>query len=283
MSNAKYLRKMLKEKGLLIAPGVYDALTARVARHCGFGLIYMTGFATSASYGYPDIGLLTMTEMLDNVRRISDAVDIPLIADADTGYGNSLNVFRSVREYEKAGAAAIQLEDQSWPKRCGHMDGKQVIDAAEMVGKVKAAVDARRDPDTVLIIRTDALAVHGFDEAIKRGEMYADAGADVVFIEMSSADERMSEIPAHFSKPCVINMSFGGLDLGFKDLEEMGYAIALYPVATMIGAIEGSFAMCKSLLEEGKQKGPQDILFPFDQFYQLLGLDKFKELENRFS
>lgn len=176
MERAGRLRGLLGTEKVLPVPGVYDALTAKVAQHSGFKAVYMTGYGTAASYGYPDFGILTMTEMLDNLRRLSDAIDIPIIVDADTGYGNQVNVYRTVREYERAGAAAIQLEDQTWPKRCGHMEGKQVIEAEEMVGKVKAAADARTNPDTVLVIRTDAIATLGFEEAVMRGLLYAEAG-----------------------------------------------------------------------------------------------------------
>jgi 2-methylisocitrate lyase-like PEP mutase family enzyme len=281
MSKTELLRSFLNKKKLLVVPGIYDALTARIAQHCGARAIYMTGFGTSASYGYPDFGLLTMTEMLDNVRRISDAVNIPLIADADTGYGNPINVYRTVREYERAGATAIQFEDQTWPKRCGHMEGKQVISSEEMVSKIKAAVDARVSPETVLVVRTDAIKTHGFDEAICRGAMYAEAGADILFIEAPADEEQMRKIPKLFEKPCLMNMALGVPGIDQKTLEEMGYAVVIYPLVTMVGAIEGAMQMCTALLEEGRQPKTSGLTSSLEQLSRFLGLDKIEELERK--
>jgi len=283
MSKDATLRKLLDRKGLLVAPGVYDALTARVAQYTGFQALYMTGYGTSAAYGYPDIGLLTMTEMLENLRRVCAAVDIPVIADADTGYGNPLNVYRTVREYEKAGAAAIQLEDQAWPKRSAGMEGRNVIAAREMVEKIKAAVDARVNAETVLVIRTDAIATRGFEEALERGKTYADSGADVLFIEAPATDEQVRQIPRNFSKPCLLNKAHSAHDLSLKTLEEMGYAIVIFPSATLLGAIEGSFRMCKSLLEEGKQMPVKDLPGGPGGLNQFFGLERYRELERKFS
>jgi 2,3-dimethylmalate lyase len=277
------LRELLETKELLIVPGAYDALTAKIVEHCGFHAIYMTGGGTAASWGYPDIGLLTMNEMLENVRRISESVDLPVIADADTGYGSYVNVYRTVREYERAGAAAIQLEDQAWPKRSGHMKGKQVIDAGEMVGKVKAAVDARRHPETVLVIRTDAAAVHGFDDAVRRGHMYIEAGADVLFVESLSTEEEVRTIPQLFPKPCLINMAFLGQKRSAKEVEDMGYAVAIYPVITLQGAMEGAFRMCRKLSEKGKPIDISDTRFDGEELNKLLGFEKYKELEKKVS
>jgi len=201
MQQAKKLKQLLIKNELLIAPGVYDALTARIAKFCNFSAIYMSGYATAASYGYTDYGIVTMSEMLENIRRIAEAVDIPLITDGDTGYGNAINAYRTFKEYEKAGAASIQFEDQAWPKRCGHMEGKQVIEASEMVDKIKAALDARINPDTLLIVRTDAIATHCFEEAIHRGELYAEAGADIIFIEAPDK-KQIDKIPSLISKTC---------------------------------------------------------------------------------
>lgn len=281
MHNAKTLRGLMERKRLLVVPGVYDALTARIVKYCGFQAIYMTGYGTAASYGYPDFGLLTMSEMVENVRQITNAVDIPLVADADTGYGNAINVYRTVREYEKAGAAAIQLEDQTWPKRCGHMQGKKVIDAEEMVSKIKAAADARMYQETVIVIRTDAIATHGFDEAILRGEMYAKAGADILFVEAPNL-QQMKEIPPRLSKPCLLNMAFPNQDLEVKVVEEMGYKIAIYPLITLLGSIGGSLRMCNRLLSEGKYQLSEDVPFSFEQLHQFLGLDKVKNLEKKY-
>jgi 2,3-dimethylmalate lyase len=283
MHRAETLRRLLRTKSLLVVPGVYDGLTSKIVQICGFQALYMTGGGTAASYGYPDIGLLTMNEMLENVRRISESVDLPLIADADTGYGNYLNVYRTVREYEKAGAAAIQIEDQAWPKRSGHMAGKQVIDAQEMVGKVKAAADARTHPETILIIRTDANATHGFEEAVRRGQLYSEAGADILFVESLSNEDQMRRIPRLLSRPCLINMAFLWRKKNLKEVEEMGYALAIYPVITLQGAIEGAFQMCKALSEEGRPLEQPGARFDVDQLNTLLGLDKYKELEKKVS
>jgi 2-methylisocitrate lyase-like PEP mutase family enzyme len=280
-SKPKILAELLAEKPCIIVPGVNDALTARIAHYCGASVIYMTGYGTSAVWGYPDFGLLTMSEMVDNVRRISDAFDIPLIADADTGYGNPVNVYRTVREYGKAGAAGIQLEDQAWPKRCGHMEGKSVLNADEMVSKIKAAVDARTDSGMLLIIRTDAIATHGFEEAIHRGHLYLEAGADVIFIEAPDRIQ-MEKIPCHFSKPCMLNVPFPNQDISLKDIREMGYRIALFPLVTLIGTIEGCLKMCKSLLEEGRFDNA-GIPFDLKKLHQFLGLDQFRALEQKYA
>jgi 2,3-dimethylmalate lyase len=282
MHRSKSFKDLIDTKRLLAVPGVFDALTARVAQYCGFSAIFMTGYGTAAAYGFPDFGLLTMSEMLENVRRIVHAVDIPLIADADTGYGNPINVYRTFREFEKAGAAAIQLEDQAWPKRCGHMEGKQVIDAEEMVGKIKAAVDARVHSDTVLIVRTDSIATDGFEEAIRRAGLYAEAGADVLFVEAPD-NGQMSLIPSLIPRPCLINMAFSDQSFSVNDLEEMGYSIAIYPTVTLFGAIEGCMRTCESLITNGKEGNSKDMPFDFEQLNHFLGIGKYRELETKFA
>jgi 2-methylisocitrate lyase-like PEP mutase family enzyme len=280
MERARALRTLLAEKELLIVPGIYDALTAKIARYCGFRAIFMTGYGTAASYGCPDIGLLTMNEVLDNVKRISESVDIPLIADADTGYGNYLNVYRTMREFEKAGAAAIQIEDQTWPKRTGNMTGKAVVDAAEMVAKIKAAVDARVYPETIIIGRTDACSVHGFDEAVRRAHLLVEAGADVLFIESLSNVDQIKKVPKLFSKPCLINMGFISKERTVDEMKEAGYALAIFPALTLEGSIQGAFNMCKALREE-KRVPELDTPFHIDELNRLLGLDAYKELEKK--
>ena len=190
------LRELIQRKEILVAPGAFDALSAKLIESVGFDAVYMTGFGTAASiFGVPDIGLLTMTEMVENARRISNAVEIPVIADADTGYGNHLNVIRMVEEYEKAGVAAFHIEDQVSPKRCGHMEGKKVIPTEEMVPKIRAAIASRKDKDLVLIARTDAIAAEGFDAAIRRGNTYREEGADVIFVEAPTTIEQLEKIP----------------------------------------------------------------------------------------
>ena len=280
-SKSKKLAELLDEESCIVVPGVNDALTARIAHYCGASVIYMTGYGTAAVWGYPNIGLLTMSEMVDNVRRISDAFEIPLIADADTGYGNPVNVYRTVKEYGRAGAAGIQLEDQSWPKRCGYMKGKSVLSADEMVSKIKAAVDARTDSGMLLIIRTDAIATHGFEEAIHRGHLYAEAGADIIFIEAPDR-KQMEEIPQHFSKPCLLNVPFPNQDIEVKDIAGMGYKIALFPIVAVIGTISGCLTMLRSLLEEGKWD-KAEIPFDLKGLHHFLGLQRFRDLEQKYT
>jgi 2,3-dimethylmalate lyase len=281
MDRAKVLRALLSGKELLVVPGIYDALTSKIARYCGFRAIFMTGYGTAASYGYPDIGLLSMNEVLENVKRISESVDVPLIADADTGYGNYLNVYRTVREFEKAGAAAIQLEDQTWPKRSGNMTGKTVIDATEMVGKVKAAVDARVSSDTVVIARTDACNVHGFEDAVRRAHLFVEAGADILFLESLSSFDQIRQVPKLFSRPCIINMGFIAKERSVREMEEAGYAIALFPAVALDGAIQGAFRMCKGLYEEKRMLELEEMPFHFEELNRLLGLERYKELEKK--
>jgi len=282
MDKALILREMLQKKDILVVAGVYDALTARIAQYCGFSVLYMTGYGAAAAHGYPDFGLMTMTEMLESIRRTSDAVEVPVIGDADTGYGSPVNVYRTVREYERAGAAGIQIEDQTWPKRCGHMEGKQIIPAEEMVAKVKAAVDARLNPETVLVIRTDAIATQGLDEAIHRAGMYAEAGADVIFIE-APTPEQAAKIPAQISKPCLMNVALPDQDIGVETLAEMGYAIALFPAVTLLGTIEGCLKRCQSLLGNGRYLDPTSMPFNFNQLNTFLGLDEYRDLDNRYA
>jgi 2-methylisocitrate lyase-like PEP mutase family enzyme len=281
MQKAKTLRKLIDRREILVLPGVYDALSSRIAQYCGFHAVYMTGYGTAASYGYPDFGLLTMSEMIENVRRISDAVNIPLIADADTGYGGPTNVYRTVREYEKSGAQGIQLEDQVWPKRSGNLKKKQIIEEEEMLSKIKAALDARISSDTVLIIRTDALGTYGFEEALRRAVMYAEAGADVLFVEDLKNDDQIRKVPGLLSKPCIINTAQIRQEIYLNNLAEAGFKIALFPTVTMYGAIEGSLKMCEMLIKEGKQPSINDMPFDRTQLNKLTGLDIFQAIESQ--
>src|SRR6185312_12717200 len=224
------LRELLASPAPVVAPGAYDALSARLIEQAGFHVVYMTGFGTTASLiGRPDVGLLTGSEMVDNARRIAAAVDVPVIADADTGYGNTINVLRTVQLYEQAGVAGIHLEDQVMPKKCGHMTGKVVIPAAEMVGKVRAAVEARQDPDFLIIARTDAAAVHGLNEAIDRGRAYAEAGADALFVEAPTSEEDIARVAAELRgvAPLVFNWAEGGRTplLPVERIAELGFSL----------------------------------------------------------
>jgi len=278
------LKKVIENGEFVQAPGVYDALTARIAEANGFNAVYMTGYGTSAShFAYPDIGLLTMTEMVENACRIAAAVQIPLIADADTGYGNPINVVRTVREYEKAGAAAIHIEDQAWPKRCGHMAEKKVIDASEMIGKIKAAVDTRRDENFLIIARTDALATHGFEHAVERGQMYAEAGADILFIEAPVSREQVEKIPQLLtSKPLLLNLAPRTPNFSMQELKDMGYAIAIYPGVCLTGAITGCIEELRRLKETGKQRNFEDFFQSFIEMNNFLGLQSYTDLERKY-
>ena len=278
------LREMLSKGKLIVAPGAYDALTAKLIEGAGFEAVYMTGYGTAASMlGLPDIGLLTMTEMLMNARAIADAVQIPLIADADTGYGNPVNVIRTVREYEKAGAAAIHIEDQVWPKRCGHMSGKQVIPKNEMVAKVKAAVDSRKSKDFLIIARCDALAVEGWDAAIDRGLAYEAAGADIIFIEAPETVEQMERIPRLMNAPCLINLGPRTPSLPVQKLEEMGYAITIYPALCLAATIRANMDSLGKFRETGHPPDFGDFLAAFIQFNQFIGVPRYNELEQKYT
>ena len=281
MDKARSLRWLLEGKNLTAVGGAYDAISAKIAQDFGFPVIYMTGYGVAAAHGYPDFGLLTMTEMLESLRRMRRVLDVPLIADADTGYGNPLNVYRTVQEYEDAGADGIQLEDQVWPKRCGHMKGKMVVDESEMVNKVKAAVDARRNDETIIIARTDAIATDGFEEAIHRGKNYAEAGADVIFIEAPDADQ-IPKIPSLIPKPCLINLPFPGKDVDLAALQAMGYSLALYPILTLLGAIEGCQRRCKIFMEEGRYVDSEITPFDFEELNQFIGIEKYRKLDRKY-
>jgi len=284
MKKLKLLREMILEEGFIQAPGAFDALTAKIVESAGFPAVYMTGYGTSvANYGLPDLGLLTMTEMVQNASRITDAVNIPLIADADTGFGNPINVHRTVLEYEKAGASAIHIEDQKWPKRCGHMSGKAVIDINEMTGKIKAAVDARRNDDFLIIARTDAIATHGFDHAIERGHAYADTGADIVFIEAPQTEKQIEQIPKQIdSKPLLINMGPLTPNLSATKLKEMGYAIAIYPAVCLAATISGCTEELNRITNTGSQRNFEDWMQSFSDLNNFLDVPFYMEIEQKY-
>lgn len=284
MSAKKGLRQLLSQKKIVVAPGAYDSLTAKLIEGAGFETVYMTGYGTAASMrGLPDIGLLTMSEMLDNVRAIADAIEIPLIADADTGYGNPINVIRTVREYEKAGAAALHIEDQVWPKRCGHMLGKQVIPKEEMAAKIRAAVDHRNSRDFLIIARTDALAVEGWGPAVERGNAYVEAGADVMFVEAPESVQQMEQIPKLFPVPCLINMAPRTPSLPVKQLEQMGYAIALFPAVCLAATIQANMEALQRLKENGQPTDFGDFLAAFMQFNEFIGVPRYSEFEQKYT
>jgi 2-methylisocitrate lyase-like PEP mutase family enzyme len=272
---------------MVLAPGCYDPLGARLVEEAGFPAVYMTGFGTAAGrLGRPDVGLLTLSEMVDNARRIADAVDIPVIADADTGYGNPLNVIRTVREYEAAGVAAIHLEDQVTPKKCGHIEGKEVIAADEMAAKVSAAVAARGSSDFLIIARTDARAVEGLSGALARAQHYRDAGADVLFVEAPQSTNEIREIAQRFAGvPLLFNYAEGGRTPAVTHafLRELGFDVVIFPLSMLLVAT----AAMRSVLTEIKASGtPIDVLpsmLGFDAFLDFIGVGEIRELEQRFA
>ena len=280
------LRKLLSRKEILVVPGVHDGLTARIVETEGFNALYMTGYGTSASMlGKPDVGLLTLTEMAARASRLVDAVDIPVIADADTGYGNAVNVTRTVREYEKAGVACLQLEDQVAPKKCGHMLGREIISIEEMTGKIKAACDARQDDELLIMARTDARTSFGIKEAIERGKAYEEAGADIIFIESPETEEEMKQITSSFSVPVLANMVEHGRTpfLPVSALEEIGYDLVIFPVTSTYVIAKAVSEVMKTLKETGSTGNIVDEMIAFEEFNKLIGLPAICEIEKRYS
>jgi len=284
---APRLAELLRSREPILAPGAYDALTARLIDRAGFPAVYMTGFGTSASLlGRPDVGLLTMSQMVDNARRIAQAVDVPVIADADAGYGNPLNVIRTVQEYELAGVSAIHIEDQVMPKKCGHMENKQVIPAAEMTEKIQAAVEARRCDDFLIIARTDARAVEGLDSALRRARAYREAGADILFIEAAQNGEEVADVARAFpGVPLLFNWAEGGKTppMPMERLKELGYRIVIFPISALLTAAKA----VEAVLAEIKAAGTPMRIFAdrtsFRDFTEMIGLPEIQELEKRFA
>lgn len=281
----KRLRERLQEKEIVIAPGAYDALTATLCEQAGFEAVYLTGAGVSYStLGKSDVGLITMTEMADKAAYICDAVSIPVIADGDTGYGNALNVMRTVREYERAGVAAIQLEDQLFPKRCGHLANKALISADEMVAKIHAAVDARKDENFLIIARTDARAVEGLEAAIERALRYEEAGADVIFVEAPTSEEELDQVARRLNKPLLANMVEGGKTplVPAQRLQEMGYSIVIYPNSVTRVIAKAAADFYRELKQTGSTTGYADRMLTFDQLNQVLGLAQIRQLEQKY-
>lgn len=281
----KKLRQLIENDHILVAPGAHDALTAKIIEKVGFQAVYMTGYGQAASHlGQPDVGLLTMSEMADRARNIAEAVQIPVIADADTGFGNAINVMRTMRAYEKAGVAAIQLEDQVAPKKCGHMTGRQVVPKDEMVWKIKAAVDARQDQDLMIIARTDARTVHGLEEALERGKAYEEAGADIIFIESPESVEEMKQINATIEVPVLANMVEGGRTplLNNSELEDLGYDLVIYPTASTYITAKVIKQLMETLMKEGTTASLMKEMVTFSEFNDLIGLNVIRELEAKY-
>jgi len=272
MSKAGEFRELLRRDGIIVAPGAYDCITARMIDQAGFSAVYMTGAGTAASLGYPDYGLVTMSEMVDNAGRIAAAVKVPVIADADTGYGNELNVVRTVREYEQRGVAGIHIEDQSFPKKCGHLENKSIIPLEDYVAKIRAASAARRDADFLIIARTDSRAVLGFEEAIRRANASLDAGADMAFVEAPESAEEVAAVPRLVRGPCLLNIVWRGKtpDVAIDDAQTMGYKLAILPVL-LFNAVIG---VCDQMLDELKRqrRHPMPLAdVPPKEFFRRMG------------
>lgn len=254
--------------GMVVAPGAYDGLTARLISQANFAAVYMTGGGTSSGFGYPDYGLLTMSEMVENAGRIVDAVDLPVISDADNGYGNELNTYRTIRAFEKAGVAGVHIEDQAFPKKCGHLDDKELIPLEDYVAKIRAAADARRSDDFVIIARTDARASLGFEEGVRRCNAALEAGADVAFLEAMQTVDELKAAPKEIHGLCLLNVVRGGKtpDVSFAEAEEMGYKIAIVPGLLLIQAIGACDQALADMKAEGRHPKPLADLSPADAF-----------------
>jgi 2,3-dimethylmalate lyase len=278
------LRHLLAREGAVLAPGVADALNARLVAKHGFEAIYMTGAGTTATrLGMPDVGLLTMNEMVDNAARIADAAGLPLVADADNGYGGVLNVRRTIQSYERAGVAAVHLEDQVIPKRCGHLAGKQIVPIEEMVGKIKAAADARSDADFVLIARTDAIAVEGFERALERAEAYRAAGADLIFVEAPNR-EQLPRIAPRIKAPLLYNMAASGKTpfLAKAEIEQLGFKLIIYPNWIVLAQIRAASRVLQTLKDTGSIASLTNEVATFREFFDLLGMEEVQALESRY-
>ena len=281
------LREQLQdEKSIIVLPGVFDALSARIAQQVGFSAMFQTGYGSAAALlGMPDFGLLNAGETIDNAKRIIAAVDVPVLVDVDTGYGNPLNVWKLVRDLENLGAAGIFLEDQVWPKRCGHMAGKDVISKNDYIPKLKAAVEARRSKEFIIVARTDARAPLGLDEAIERGKAYRKAGADVIFVEAPKTIAELKKVADEIDAPLVANMIEDGVtpNLPAKDLLELGYRIAVFPLSALYSATYAMQQVLTELKKTGATKQTRKLMVTFKDFNQFVDLDKFMDLERRYS
>jgi 2-methylisocitrate lyase-like PEP mutase family enzyme len=284
MTAAARLRQLLRREQMLLAPGAYDCITARTIVHAGFDAVYMTGAGTAATLGYPDYGLITMSEMADNAGRLAAAVAVPVIADADTGYGNELNATRTVREYERRGVAGLHIEDQGFPKKCGHLDNKVVVPLPDYLAKVRAAVAARQDPDFVIIARTDARAVLGFEEAIRRANAALEAGADVAFVEAPQTLEEVLAVPRLVKGPCLLNVVWRGKtpDIAFDAAQRAGYKLAIVP-GLLFKAVIG---ICDAMLAELKAGGQHPVLatpLTVGDAFRRVGAEEWDAVSKRFS
>ena len=280
------IRKLLKDKSKpLVIPGVYDAIGAKIVEKVGFEAMFQTGYGTSATlFGMPDYGFIGSTETVDNARRICRAVSVPVIVDADTGYGNALSVWKLVRELESAGASGIFLEDQRWPKRCGHMQGKEVVPIDEYAEKLQAALDARSNKNFIIVARTDARATEGLDKAIERGLYYKKVGADVIFVEAPKTIQEMKKIGNAIDAPLVANMIEGGATPISSEtkLHEMGFKIILYPLSVLFSNTYATLQILRELKRSGTTRKLNKKLVNFDQFNDLVELKKYRKLEKQY-
>jgi len=285
VEKAKLVRRYLSEKGQLVMPGVFDALSAKIAARAGFEVIFITGYSLSATLlGEPDFGLLTQTEVVSAAQRICSVVDTPVIVDADTGYGNAINVIRTVHDLIRAGAAGMFLEDQIWPKRCGHMKGKQVIPLDEQLKKLRAAIEARNDHDFYIVARTDARQALGLAEAIARGIAFKEAGADAVFVEAPENKEEMKEIASHVPGPLVANMLERGVTplMDPQELKDLGFDLIVWPLAPLYSIAKSLTDVYSTLRREGSTTKILDRLMPFDEFNEIVGLEEKYSLDQRY-
>ena len=281
----KNLKSMLKSKKPLVIPGVYDALGAKIAQKVGFDAMFQTGYGTSATlFGMPDFGFIGATETVDNARRICRAVSVPVIVDADTGYGNALSVWKLVKELESAGAGGIFLEDQKWPKRCGHMQGKEIVPQEEYTEKLSAAIDARENKDFIIVARTDARATDGLDEAIERGKQNKKTGADAIFVEAPRSLDEMKRIGKEINAPLVANMIEGGTTplSSAETLNKMGFKIILYPLSVLYANTFATMNILKELKKSGETTKYKQKVVNFDQFNDLVELSKYKKMEKKY-
>jgi 2-methylisocitrate lyase-like PEP mutase family enzyme len=282
VNRRQLLKQFLKRNKLLVAPGCFDGLSARLVQEAGFEAVYLSGGAIARSMGIPDIGLVTMSEVIERAAQVVSAVNVPVIADADTGYGNAINLVRTVREYERAGVAAIHIEDQITPKRCGHLEGKEVIPLAEMEKKLEAALASRTEADFCIIARTDARGVHGFDDAVKRARAFAKLGVDAVFVEAPQSEAELEEIPrAVPGVPLLVNVFKGGKTpmLPVERLQQMGYRIAIYPSETQRATIYAMRQILALLKREGTTEQMDEVLTTFKERDKIVGLDDWQKLE----
>lgn len=286
MKSTTKLRQMLKEPGIVVAPGAYDALTAKIIQNEGFKAVYMTGGGTSVTQiGRPDLGLTTLTEMIANASNIADTVDVPVICDADTGYGGVLNVQRTVRQYEKAGVAAIHIEDQGLPKRCGHLEDKLLVPAEEMALKIEAAVDARTDEDFTIIVRTDSLAGEGMDQTLKRCEKYVEAGAQVLFIEALRTPEEAERVVKAFDVPMLYNFAEKGKSplIPVDELEKLGFKIVIFPASAMATVCKVVTEVMREIKEKGTTERLLGNMVSLVELFETVGLSDMLEAENRYT